>query len=153
MGKMKIFRIKFLNCLLVIVTLLVYQGYASQREKEVQAFNKKNREEKRAWEKESIRLSGGLRKAMYRDGEYEGEGKGFGGPISVKVVISNDEIQSVKIIAAKDETPEYVEMMDSLTEEIIAGQSTDVDVISGATFSSKGVLEAVNNALSKAGKK
>ena len=149
---MKIFIIKMINCILIISVLFTYQSVAKQREKEVLAFDKKVKNERKEWEKESIRLSGKANESHYKDGTYRGKGKGFGGDIIVEIIIKNDEIKRVDIISAKKETPDYVKMMSSLTQKIVDEQGTDVDVVSGATFSSNGVLEAVENALSKAGK-
>lgn len=86
------------------------------------------------------------------DGSYTGTGTGFGGDIKVKVTIKSGKISAVTILSSKDETPEYFSKAVGVIKNIIKNQSTDVDVISGATFSSNGILDAVDEALSKAAK-
>lgn len=89
-------------------------------------------------------------KGTWKNGSYSGEGKGFGGTIQVKVVIKKGKITNVKILSHDKETPEYFSKAKAITKKIISAQSTGIDAISGATFSSKGILEAVTNALAKA---
>ena len=148
---MRVFTYKTINVILIAVILLVYQEIAEKRSKEVMAFNEKVQTMKREWEAESKKLSGDDDTSNYQDGQYEGVGKGFGGEIKVSVSIEKGEISSVKIISAKDETPEYIDKASSITDAIIMEQRTDVDVISGATLSSNGILDAVEEALAKAG--
>jgi len=88
--------------------------------------------------------------ALYKDGVFTGIGEGFGGDISVNVTITNGSIAKIDIVKAADETPEYFDLAKSLTTNIIKEQTTNVDTISGATYSSNGIIEAVRNALAKA---
>ncbi len=150
---MKMFMVKMINCILIIMILFSYQSYASKKERDVLAFNQKVKIARKEWEKESIRISGEQNAPKYADGKYQGKGIGFGGKIVVEVSVCNGEIDDVEIISAKKETPDYVEMMNALIEKIVDAQGTEVDVVSGATFSSNGVLDAVDDALSKAGNK
>lgn len=138
---------------MIIAILFSYQSFATKREREVLAFNQKVKVERKEWEKESIRISGEQNAPKYADGKYQGTGIGFGGKIVVEVSVENGDISTVDIVSAKKETPDYVKMMTSLIVAIIDEQGTDVDVVSGATFSSNGVLDAVDDALSKAGNK
>jgi uncharacterized protein with FMN-binding domain len=86
----------------------------------------------------------------YKDGTYEGTAQGFGGPITVQVIIGNGKIKSITIKNASLETPEYLEKAKVLLNTITKKQSTNVDAVSGATFSSSGIILATRNALSKA---
>lgn len=86
----------------------------------------------------------------YQDGVYVGSGSGFAGAITVQVAISGGKITDISIISTNDDSP-YINSASSLLQNIIALQSTNVDTISGATFSSVGLIEAVRNALSCAG--
>lgn len=89
--------------------------------------------------------------ATYTDGVYEGVGEGFGGPIKVKVEVAGGKIASIDLLE-HSETPGIGDVgAQNVIDSIIAEQKSDVDVSSGATFSSKGVMEAVKNALSAAG--
>jgi uncharacterized protein with FMN-binding domain len=86
----------------------------------------------------------------YQDGLYLGTGEGYGGDITVRVTIREGRIAKLGILSAEDETPAYFSRAKTLLTTIQTAQSTNVDVISGATYSSEGILEAVNNALSQA---
>jgi uncharacterized protein with FMN-binding domain len=86
----------------------------------------------------------------YQDGLYLGTGEGYGGDITVRVTIRDGRIAKLGILSAEDETPAYFSRAKTLLTAIQAAQSTNVDVVSGATYSSEGILEAVNNALSQA---
>ena len=87
--------------------------------------------------------------AAYRDGTYYGTGTGFGGTMKVCVVISGGKIASIDIMENSD-TPSYLSSASSLISTIISTQSTNVDTVSGATYSSRGIIEAVRSALSQA---
>ena len=85
------------------------------------------------------------------DGEYTGTGKGFGGTISVKVTISESSISSIDVISHSETISIGGTAFAPLTQAILREQSTAVDTISGATYTSNGFLEAVINALVQAG--
>lgn len=84
------------------------------------------------------------------DGVYQGSGEGFYGPITVEVEVSEGMIVGIAILQ-QEETPDYFQQANPLTPElIIEEQSLDVDTKTGATFSSRGIVEAVYNALTGA---
>ena len=87
----------------------------------------------------------------YTDGTYEGTGTGFGGSVDVKVTIENGQIQNIEITSAENEDGTYLETAKDVIPKILDAQSADVDVVSGATFSSTGIKDAVADALKKAG--
>ena len=87
---------------------------------------------------------------VYKNGTFEGSGTGYGGTITVQVTLENDTITAVSVVSAPGEDSAYLSQGENVINSIISEQSTDVDTISGATFSSTGILEAVNDALSKA---
>lgn len=89
----------------------------------------------------------------YEDGVYTGTGTGFGGKITVEVTIKKGKIKKVKILEASGETPSYLKKAKSLLKTIVKKQSPNVQAVSGATFSSNGIIKAVQNALKKAEKK
>ncbi len=88
----------------------------------------------------------------YEDGTYEGVGEGFGGDVVVDVTIKNQTIIEISVKEAADETPEYFSKAVKILDAILENQDTDVDAVSGATFSSNGILDAIADALSKAPK-
>lgn len=87
--------------------------------------------------------------AKYKDGTYYGSGTGFAGKITVKVVIENGRIASITIMDTKD-GDSFIKSASGVIKSIIDGQSTNVDVVSGATYSSSGIIEAVRDALKQA---
>lgn len=87
--------------------------------------------------------------SAYADGTYYGTGTGFSGALTVEVVISGGKISSIQIIDTSD-GDSYIQSASGLISNIIATQSTNVDTVSGATYSSVGIIEAVRNALNQA---
>ena len=85
----------------------------------------------------------------YKDGIYYGTGTGFGGPLKVKVEISDGKITSIQIVENSDGSG-YISKASALISFIISKQSTNVDTVSGATYSSVGIIQAVRDALSQA---
>ena len=86
----------------------------------------------------------------YVDGTYTGSGTGFGGTITVQVTVSNHKIASINILDASSETASYFANAQGVINRIIASQSPNVDAVSGATYSSNGIISAVQSALSQA---
>lgn len=87
--------------------------------------------------------------SAYKDGTYYGTGTGFGGTLKVKVEISGGKLTSIQIMENQDGS-EYISKASALITTIIQKQSTNVDTVSGATYSSVGIIQAVRNALSQA---
>jgi NosR/NirI family nitrous oxide reductase transcriptional regulator len=91
----------------------------------------------------------------YKDGVYKASatgyrGHGYNGITTVAVTLKKDKITRVKITSIGD-TPEFYETpVEYIPKAIIKAQSTNVDVVSGATFSSRGIINAVSAALKKA---
>lgn len=85
----------------------------------------------------------------YIDGIYYGIGTGFGGPLKVKVEISGGKITSIQIVENSDGSS-YISKASAVISSILSKQSTNVDTVSGATYSSVGIIQAVRNALSQA---
>lgn len=86
----------------------------------------------------------------YKDGTYTGSGEGYGGEIKVSVTITDGRITDIQVLSAEDETPAYFSRAKAVLTSICAQQKTDVDMVSGATFSSEGLKEAVEDALKQA---
>jgi len=81
------------------------------------------------------------------DGTYTGTGEGFGGPIEVEVTVEGNEIANVEILS-HSESPDISDpAIEEVPQAIVDNNSTEVDVASGATASSEGIMEAVDNAL------
>lgn len=102
-----------------------------------------------AAEGSTLTLADEAEAAAYKDGTYCGMGTGFGGTLKVQVVISGGKITSIDVIENHDDSS-YLSRAMALINNIIATQSTNVDVVSGATYSSNGIKSAVRDALRQA---
>ena len=87
--------------------------------------------------------------SSYKDGIYYGTGTGFGGPLKVMVKISDGKIASIQVVENSDGSS-YISKASAVISSILSKQSTNVDTVSGATYSSVGIIRAVRNALSQA---
>ena len=83
----------------------------------------------------------------YSDGVWEGEGMGLNGAVRVKVVVEEGNLTDIKILEHEDDEPYFSDAKQEIIPAIIENQSVDVDGVSGATFSSEGIIEAVKDAL------
>ena len=84
-------------------------------------------------------------------GPLTGTANGFGGPITVSVTMDGDKITAVEIVS-NSETPEIAgTALEQIPAAIVAANSPDVDIVSGATYTSNGIINAVKNALDSAG--
>lgn len=99
---------------------------------------------------EPLVVEGFTQPSAYRDGVYTASAEGFGGPITVQVTILNDKIDSITIVSAEGETSSYFTKARHVISTILDEQTPEVDVISGATYSSTGILNAVKSALASA---
>lgn len=87
---------------------------------------------------------------VYTDGVYEGVGQGFHGDIKVKVTVAGGKIKSVDVLEQSETETIYKAAEKPVIDAIIANNSYAVDAVSGSTFSSKGIMSAVENALEAA---
>ena len=87
--------------------------------------------------------------STYRDGIYTAEAMGFEGKITVQVTVAEDRITDITILSAEDEE-EYLSRAKQVIPAILEGQDPNVDAVTGATYSSTGILNAVKLALAKA---
>lgn len=86
----------------------------------------------------------------YVDGVYEGTGAGFGGEITLTVTIQGGKLTEITVLSAEGEDPAYFAQAESVLDSILAAQSARVDTVSGATYSSGGLIDAAADALEKA---
>jgi uncharacterized protein with FMN-binding domain len=84
---------------------------------------------------------------IYKDGTYTGTGKGFRGSTKVTVTVENGNISDITVDSSMDDDEFFSCAENGVTSEIIEEQDIDVDAVSGATFSSNGIKEAVADAL------
>lgn len=90
------------------------------------------------------------RKAIYKEGTYEGVGEGHVGKIKIKLVTDKYSIKEIKIVE-DEEIPIIAEKVyNKIPQQVIKSNSGDVEVVTGATYTSRGLIEAINDALKKA---
>lgn len=85
----------------------------------------------------------------WKDGTYYGSGTGFNGEVQVEVVISGGRIETINVVNHNDDSS-FMSQAQGLIPNIISTQSTNVDAVSGATYSSRGIINAVRTALKQA---
>ncbi len=87
---------------------------------------------------------------VYKAGIYSATAKGFGGDVTVTINVDANKITHVSIIASSETESIAGRALTKLPESIISKQSAEVDVVSGATVTSKAVIEATKAAIDKA---
>lgn len=85
----------------------------------------------------------------WKDGTYYGSGTGFNGEVQVEVVIADGKISNISVVSHNDDSS-FMSQAQGLIPNIISSQSTNVDAVSGATYSSRGIINAVRAALKQA---
>lgn len=157
MEKQKCFRSKLFNLFLIAIILYGYNQMLEK--KDLQAALKASDEQLDHMEEllSQAAQSGQMAEgpdgggaATYQDGTYEGTGSGFGGDITVSVEVSDGKITKVELVSASKEDEAYLNTAKKVLDDITKAQTAEVDTISGATFSSTGIIEAAKAALSEA---
>ncbi|MBR2729888.1 MAG: FMN-binding protein [Lachnospiraceae bacterium] len=140
-------------CLVILlVTLSQYQVRAARKAQE-EAENAATIAEVEAYNREvekKIAEAEGKSASPYADGTYEGSADGFGGPIRVEVTIEGGDLTAVNVLEASSEDPAYFSQAEAVLGEILSTQGVAVETVSGATFSSRGLIDAATDALRKA---
>lgn len=127
-------------CLVVVVVLLIgFSGWAEQANAHDAAVADQIAEAERA----------ASRGPYATDGTFEGSAQGYGGMVKMQVVIKNGHIDSVVIADASSEDDAWLKMCLNLPDQIVAAQTTALDTVSGATFTSAAILNGTTEALQK----
>lgn len=92
-----------------------------------------------------------ISKANINDGVFMGTGQGFNGPIRVRVTISGGNIINIDILSHNEDEP-YFNSAKAVIRQLLGKNDKKVDTVSGATYSSRGIIDAVRNALENASK-
>lgn len=89
--------------------------------------------------------------SAYKDGTYQGSGTGYkGNTTTVSVTVQGGKITGISVLSTGD-TPRFFDRAcPVVTQSIISKQTASVNAVSGATYSSAGIMQAVANALKKA---
>lgn len=92
-----------------------------------------------------------LKEGLFTAGTYEAEAKGFGGDVKVTVTVTEDEITDVSIVGDA-ETPALGGVaVGTLGDAMVKAQTPNVDMVVGATVTSKAIIAAATDALIQAG--
>ncbi|MGN1402820.1 MAG: FMN-binding protein [Ruminococcus sp.] len=145
---MHTFWIKLVNSLLVIAVILGYNGILHNREQEETIAQLEFALENQ--QTDSLQEQTDTSGTNYQDGTYEGEGQGYGGTIVVQAVVAGGKLTELNLISAEKEDEAYLNAASAVLQDMLEMQSADADAVSGATFSSNGIIEAAADALRKA---
>lgn len=89
----------------------------------------------------------GQRGPFLKDGVFQGTARGYGGPTTLEVTVENGYVSKVECVKEYDDDAYFDLASDSLFAAVVDEQSLDLDTVSSATFSSRGIINAINNAL------
>lgn len=87
--------------------------------------------------------------AALADGTYQGSAEGYHGQIVLSVTVSGGQVTDITVESNND-TPRFFDYAVGVVDTILEEQSLEVDAVTGATFSSAGIMNAVYNALQEA---
>ncbi|MCI9470838.1 MAG: FMN-binding protein [Lachnospiraceae bacterium] len=164
---MRMFWVRSADLLVIVAALFIYQSQAHVRTQIISAQEEQQKAlrvqeaYKEAMDKIAMDKTEGSQTAENTqepenvlgaaDGIYTGTGTGFSGDLTVEVTVEKGKIRDISITDTQDDD-DYLDRASALLGQIMDAQGTDgIDVISGATYSSKGILEAVEHALEGAG--
>ena len=126
----------------VTITGLYYVGAALSEE-----FQKQAIESQTTQQAEEAAAAAETSGAKYADGTYTGTASGYRGMTTVQVTVEGGIIKSVDIVSSGDDFQYLNKVEPIVIPSIIRTQSTDVATVSGATFTSRAIINAVANAL------
>ncbi len=142
---MQVFAVKIINIMLAVSLVCTYNAVVNDRkEQETAARQKLAEQQAQAAEENAASAS------LYADGTYTGEAQGYGGPVKMEVTIENGQITDCTVLSAEKEDTAYFDAAQGVIDEVLDEQTAEVDTVSGATFSSRGILGAVEDALEQA---
>lgn len=131
------FLVKTLNVVVVGGLIVGFSSWAAEANAADAAVQKQIQEAERA-------ASHG---PFATDGVYTGTAQGYGGPVTTQVTVKDGYIDDVQVIDAPNEDGPYLEQAMKLIDDMYAQQTPNVDTVSGATFSSAGIINGAVRAL------
>lgn len=142
--------INYFAALIVFTCICLYIFYPATKENNITTSNENNSNTLEETPTSTEEKNTSTDTTSYKDGTYEGTGSGFNGNISVKVTIESNSITNIVVTDTVDDEPFIDKAINGIFEAVIEVQSAEVDTVSGATFSSKGLISAVKDALKDA---
>ena len=119
------------TCITIMVSQLFIEGNLA-REKTADSVKK---------------TAGNNAEGNFQNGIYTGTGEGYRGKVTVTVKVADGKITELVLDDYADDKSYMERAKNRIFQEMISRQNTDVDAVSGATYSSNGLIEAVNKAL------
>ena len=119
------------TCITIMVSQLFIEGNLA-REKTADSVKK---------------TAGNNAEGNFQNGIYTGTGEGYRGKVTVTVKVADGKITELVLDDYADDKSYMERAKNRIFQEMISRQNTDVDTVSGATYSSNGLIEAVNKAL------
>lgn len=149
---MKDFLLRWGSVVLILFVLFAYQSRLAERTKDAEITALKQQVDQMQTEAGGMDTGadGVQATSMYQDGTFEGVGEGFGGEIRIHLTVTSGGIADIQVLSAEKEDSSYLSMAEGIIADIIDAQSAEVDTISGATYSSAGIRQAVMQALEQA---
>lgn len=136
---------------LVALALVVGLGFGyQQRALAWEAAREKNAAEIAEVELYNAKIEAMENGSAYADGTYTGTGEGFGGDITLSVTIRDGVIDGIEVVSAPGEDSVYFSSAVAMLEDMKRAQTSEIEAVSGATFSSLGIRDAVRAALTQA---
>ena len=135
-NRLRYFGAKAFNLVAIVVALTMFSTWATKANAHDDLVRQQIAEAERA----------ASRGAYATDGIFEGTAQGYSGPITVEVTVEDGYIDAVTVTDSNDDVA-FMDMCKGLPTDIIAVQSIKVDTVSGATYSSAGILNATRAAL------
>lgn len=89
--------------------------------------------------------------AGLKDGVYTAVGQGKDGPITVETTVTSSKIAAVRVVSQRETAGVSDAALVRIPQAVVAGQTLEVDAVTGATYTGKGILEAVEKAILQAG--
>ena len=149
MKKRKVFFARLISLALVIVLVCICQIVLKQFARADQVALAQSRTEQYIIDTGYAVITGESASGL-TDGTYEGTAKGYGGMVTASVTVANGRIASIDVTSHAGEDAAYYAMASQTVDDILAAQTPDVDTISGATFTSNAIKNAVILALQQA---
>lgn len=150
---MKQFLFRTANLLLIAAILVGYQRGALVRAEQVSAHQEELSAAQALAEEYEREVQTAQKnqpepeEQLFQDGTWEGTAQGFGGDITVAVTVSQGKVTGIDVLSAEGEDPAYFSKAQSVLSALVEAQGEAVDTVSGATFSSTGLINATTSAL------
>ncbi|MDO4849895.1 MAG: FMN-binding protein [Coriobacteriia bacterium] len=138
----RVWRAKLINAVCVVAAVFAYASWAANAASADEAVRAQMKADE-----EAARAASSERGPYATDGVFTGTAQGYGGPVTTQVTVENGYITAVEVVEHSSETEAYFSQAEPLTETVVEAQTTAVDTVSGATFSSAGILNGATEAL------